>query len=461
MPDLPDDITRWPADPFELLGLAPSASEADAKRAYTKLIRRFKPEHHPDQFRRVREAYEAALDRMKWFGFERQYLEPEPPTPAPEPPPPDVPADAPTRRVVGGAYIDEAKAAWDAAIDGRTDEAYSSFVELARARPERTDLPLRLYWLLALDPALDSSTTRHRWLAEALKRSNLGGSAAELYRRELRADPMVVSAKPYAGLLSHPAPAENLRAVSRWRLTAAALSGRVDLHDDLVAVRERLAREDETGWLELVFLALDFVAWERTDRAYAVCRDALAELKHLELSHAHAFDRLDELEHLAASWREAKNWGVLPFAVLDAVRAGWALPYEESWPLLEDAAEEVAGDPSTILDLFAETTGQQAAVLLAYFTHLLDRHARLGTHGARHNEVVVRALVWEFMSPYEGINYHDLRRPLIDFMTAEAILPDEFVAVCQFGDGLRDLGDIVSRDGPLRCVWLSRYILVG
>jgi hypothetical protein len=84
--DLPDDVSRWPSDPFDVLGLARPATETDAKRAYTKLIRRFKPEHHPEQFRRVREAYETVLERIKWHGFEREFVEPaRPPEPQPEP----------------------------------------------------------------------------------------------------------------------------------------------------------------------------------------------------------------------------------------------------------------------------------------------------------------------------------------------------------------------------------------
>src|SRR5947199_304059 len=80
----------------------------------------------------------------------------------------------------------------------REAEAYSGLAELARARPDRADVPVRLYWLLALDPQLDPRRTRHDWLALALARSGLRGPAAELYRRELAADPHRALADPYA-----------------------------------------------------------------------------------------------------------------------------------------------------------------------------------------------------------------------------------------------------------------------
>ncbi|MEZ6195459.1 MAG: hypothetical protein R3F20_07000 [Planctomycetota bacterium] len=49
-------------DPFEVLGLEPTADEREVRRAYAGLARRFKPERHPEQFQRLRRAYEAALD---------------------------------------------------------------------------------------------------------------------------------------------------------------------------------------------------------------------------------------------------------------------------------------------------------------------------------------------------------------------------------------------------------------
>lgn len=57
----PDD------DPFALLGVDPTDPDLDAralKRAYTRLIKRYKPERDPVAFRRIRQAYESALDRL-------------------------------------------------------------------------------------------------------------------------------------------------------------------------------------------------------------------------------------------------------------------------------------------------------------------------------------------------------------------------------------------------------------
>jgi curved DNA-binding protein CbpA len=64
-PELPEDPRAWPDDAFDILGVRPGDDDAVVKRAYTRLIRRFKPEHFPEQFRRVREAYEDCLRRSR------------------------------------------------------------------------------------------------------------------------------------------------------------------------------------------------------------------------------------------------------------------------------------------------------------------------------------------------------------------------------------------------------------
>lgn len=43
---------------YKILGLEPGASQAEIKRAYFKLIRKYSPESDPERFQQIREAYE-------------------------------------------------------------------------------------------------------------------------------------------------------------------------------------------------------------------------------------------------------------------------------------------------------------------------------------------------------------------------------------------------------------------
>jgi curved DNA-binding protein CbpA len=44
--------------PYKVLGVEPSASEAEIKQAYFDLVREHSPEHDPEGFKRIRAAYE-------------------------------------------------------------------------------------------------------------------------------------------------------------------------------------------------------------------------------------------------------------------------------------------------------------------------------------------------------------------------------------------------------------------
>jgi curved DNA-binding protein CbpA len=78
-PELPEDVSLWPQDPHALLGVSPEVLPADLRRAYARLIRVYKPEQSPEQFRRIREAYETVLRLTELVLFFRgkQPSEPE------------------------------------------------------------------------------------------------------------------------------------------------------------------------------------------------------------------------------------------------------------------------------------------------------------------------------------------------------------------------------------------------
>lgn len=51
-------------DPFSILGVSSEASEAEVRARYLELVRQFPPDTAPEEFRKIRWAYEAAKDPL-------------------------------------------------------------------------------------------------------------------------------------------------------------------------------------------------------------------------------------------------------------------------------------------------------------------------------------------------------------------------------------------------------------
>ena len=51
------------ADPYEILGVSRSSSEADIRRRYLELVRQYPPDRHPERFKEIHQAYESCAIR--------------------------------------------------------------------------------------------------------------------------------------------------------------------------------------------------------------------------------------------------------------------------------------------------------------------------------------------------------------------------------------------------------------
>ena len=204
--DLPEDPAEWPADPHELFGVPPGCDERTLRRAYANLIRRFKPEQYPEQFRLIRSAYEMLLNFRQHFGFGTIQIklpaEPQPPKddppsnekappedaapesakPAEEPEQPgkDTPTEEPRPKRPRRRVTDELAEAWQLAERNDPQAAHAALRELYERRQNNAEIPLRLYWLERVQPDLAGSASRMRWLERAMMHSSLMGTASEL-----------------------------------------------------------------------------------------------------------------------------------------------------------------------------------------------------------------------------------------------------------------------------------------
>lgn len=64
--ELPDDLSQWPENNWDLFNLdSQNSSLNDLRKAYSRLIKLFRPETHPEHFQRIQEAFEKLRDLIQ------------------------------------------------------------------------------------------------------------------------------------------------------------------------------------------------------------------------------------------------------------------------------------------------------------------------------------------------------------------------------------------------------------
>lgn len=66
---------KLPGDPVTFFGLPPGYERKALKSAYTKLIRVYKPERHPEEFKLIRAAFDFLNDQLRFFGSSTESVE--------------------------------------------------------------------------------------------------------------------------------------------------------------------------------------------------------------------------------------------------------------------------------------------------------------------------------------------------------------------------------------------------
>ncbi|TWT98112.1 hypothetical protein Pla108_22690 [Botrimarina colliarenosi] len=164
-PDSSDpDWGCLPRDPAGFFALPAGFDRKDLKRSYNRLLRRFKPEKHPEEFQRIRAAYED-LERELRYGSAAREVDRDDWTAAPSPT-----AQQSTAQPAGAPAADEPidLESLAAAIESGAATLADSYQELSN-RPKKT--PPDFYALALIGDAVGPPEERFflRWLLKGLK----------------------------------------------------------------------------------------------------------------------------------------------------------------------------------------------------------------------------------------------------------------------------------------------------
>ena len=482
---LPEQPHLWPRDPYRLLGVERDVEARELKRAYTRLIRRFKPEHFPEQFRRIRDAYETILQRLEILGpsaddaparetlaaraGDRPQAEEESHAP---PTPDDEPALAPFRRLP--SLEEQLEAPWSAACDGDLAAAYRQLVDLEQRAPGERQVCERLYWLLAAKPELDDQRSRLDWLAAGL-RNGWSGSLAALYGRELAADPAEAAGDRCARLLqteSRPEQLFNL-AQSRWEAIEPGDLLVDAIGADLGQLRRNRRLGDDLSWAGLLLAALERLAWAPSGFRESLWQELCEELQsmhHLELRLADDLHRLDMLQELAKDWHALRRIHVsaqlLKVVRLSYSRSAWQMDAD-----LDALLAQLNRDLQHAMRLL-ELVGERGPLVLNRLAAALnqaaaDREVAESVHpiDAASKLIIDHLLDSNSFEAMEFLPFSYLRwrGDLLPFMLDMAISPRDFALALESQHYFelfraKDLARELINDVPLNCLWLAHRL---
>jgi hypothetical protein len=474
---LPDDLSRWPGSPWELLGVAHGVNQRDLRRAYARLARTYKPEQFPEHFRRIREAYEALLSYAPFV--------PEPEVPddstvqsndiTTSNPNPRANAQSDVADSAGAERLpspplrtlqDEFDESWDWAINGDKERAYAGLLQLLDRYP-RAEVCVRLYHLLRGYPELDAARAPCDFLVQGLCQGRGTGPCHELYRREIEDCPEEALSERFAQLLQKldaVAQPGVFAAIYQWRLSAAGQLRQFDvIRNDLSQLCPQLADEHEEIWLRLLLSAAEQFAWAPSSGYIAECRREAYQSEHLQLQCADVFDRLEILEQTARGWRHLQDRTGVPGEFVQLLARSSTRPFSE---IRRDVATLLAGIADRpkywlrILDLVNVTS----PLVLSLFGRLLDLYQWSQDHEQDVRDPVgLSTLARHFLEEFGRLGYTKLRPSLLAFCLREFVHPN-FVADVAVSKTVRlppaRLNKLVS-DWPLRHVYRACVLFWG
>lgn len=473
---LPDDLSRWPENAYQLLGVVPGVGPRELRRAYTRLIRTYKPEQYPEHFRRIREAYESLLHYAEFLGVSDSPSEPDAspeadvsapksarrnePSPRPEAEDGERIAAPPPYRPPDVAEL------WQMARDGDAATAYRRLVQLEETEAGRTDVCLAAYWLLVLEPRLDSGRGPCDWLARGLEASRLAGPLHELYRREIAENPAEALSGRCSRLLRAPAAAGLLAELAEWRWRAAARLKRLSILGlDLERLRPRLEAKEEEIWLRLLLTATGLLAFDQLPEFQPLFQKCLEEIEaheHWHLRMPAAFDQYEFQRSIADGIPRLYSLPRPPnlAAIAELVKLAQNRPFPELRPVLLPLLSDLTQPPTQALGCL-DRVHQTAPAVLAEFGNLLQQLAStLPDEDDDRDPEDFADLVDTFLAGLSSKDHQKFRLELLHFCLREAMDPHR-AADCMAAQEYPALCQQVHDDWPLRHAWLACHIMGG
>lgn len=490
---LPEDVQHWPTDPATLLGVSSDASRRDVKRAYTRLIKKYKPEHAPEEFRRLRSAFEELDQQLEWREIyqlrRRDSSDDDVETPIASVvddelgdttiqrvddigKQSDAADDSPSRqksaRGAGEASSDQL---WQQALDGGDLTAvYNGLLRWSRQRlPSEVDYA-RLYWLQTLVAKLDPERDPCQWLIEGLQKHGSSGRLLEMLDVEVRRRDGQVPQFLEEGVLNLQFSAGMLVSLADLRWYAARRQNRIDvIIQDFDLLRRRFLDEADE-WLRLLSIALHHVALTHTPGFINQVREELSQVTSAT-SQDWIWDSVEAALRLHDAWLNTpvelqRQPYVRPILkeIVQLIEATWESSVAEARIPVLNFCLLMSDTPKTRLNEL-QRLDQSRPLVLRLCTLLDQQLAMKGLHRSSEltpglNEELQRFIRKHFVRSQS----HDFYEVVLDFCLQEAVTPHDIAAALDrfavaVPDQYYETAEQITKNLALHCVVQAHRLL--
>ncbi|MCA9058431.1 MAG: J domain-containing protein [Planctomycetaceae bacterium] len=473
---LPDDPDHWPINPRDLLNVSANADRSEIRRAYTVLLRRFRPEKYPRQFQRIREALETLLEELKFADNNAnpaadpsfQMSLPWQPSDRPGPHRPTATTGAggsshsPTQQVSAAA-----NALWDEYTRHPTQQCVRRLFDLVQSHHKDVTIFLMGYWMAKFTPDLCGELQAIDWIRLGLQHIGTSEDLVALLIQEADEDRSLTNPESddeFAALIRNP----GLR--SRYLLTRwtrlARFGAWKQLANEYSGEQRSLAFSHPDVWFHLSSRVFEISVFARSSHGTALATLSWAEMQSVASGpqHADQQDYADVLAMVASLFKSGYSSGDRQFDRL-LIDASLLTPHDFRLRVMGIVATFV-DNPQRLLALVTMLMHRfpESIWLLHHYSNARMSPPSDSALSPQSDPALSRAVEF-FCARNRHLQYQELREELVEFCRTECIPVSAFFQLvqqlCHQKDMIGPFDQIgwLAEDLPLHltCQWYHHF----
>ncbi|RLT20148.1 MAG: hypothetical protein DWI29_04275 [Planctomycetota bacterium] len=299
---LSDNIEEWPVSPFEVLGLPRTAERTEIRRAYSALIRRFRPETHPKQFQRVRESFEAAMAALEVRSQNSGDIRIDLTTLVAHDDAATTPSSKSPFSTIADSTTstDDAELVWDRFSDAPDAIQYEEIRRLTQSSKSSADAFLMAYWMLRLRPDFSPGEKAAEWLIRGISSFGADPRLIDLLVDEFRRDADLTEPQNSGDTAGYILSSDLLciYLIGRWNIIGQKRRWK-QLADEVDRSRVRLAMDHSEAWSRLLFRVYEMVAFANDAVGGSLLESVQKEVGGMNLMQQRHLASLDTLDMLS------------------------------------------------------------------------------------------------------------------------------------------------------------------